>query len=288
MWRYSSFLTRFIVSVSLFAGIITLSPAYGAERAETYKDKGNALYLKKQYAQAITEFTKAIQINPDFLEAYYNRGLAHYDMHLYYKAIVDFDMVLMLKPNEKEAYFNRGLAYSKVNKLKLALSDIQKAADLGDGDAKKIIASGEITDRIEKESRRQVTMNALLDEKQKEYNREVAVTTIDNTFGGNTVSTTHAKGDPLFDGKEGIFKSVDHFSASDVLIKTEIYHTGAFTSLNGRNKTVLWYNPDSTLLKKEFYYTGKMLTYRGVHYYDKNGQPTKKILLNKFGKEVKQ
>lgn len=281
-------LTRFFVVVLFFACFVVPSSVFGSNLAEIYKNRGNAYYQKKQYSPAVNEFTKAIEINHDYLEAYYNRGLAYYDLNLYYKAIVDFDMVLMLNPDVREAYFSRGLAYSKVNKLKLALSDVKKAADMGDADAQAMLASGELTDRVEKEKRRQANMRTLLDDKQREYNRVVAVISINNVFGGNTVSTTHSKGDPLYDGKDGVFKSIDYFNPNDVLVKTEVLHTASFNSVNGRNKTVLWYKPDSTLLKKEFYYTGRMLSYKGVFYFDEKGNSTKKVLLDKFGKEVKK
>lgn len=280
-------LTRFFIVVFLFAFLVFPATVSASNLAEIYKNRGNAYYQKKQYTQAVNEFTKAIEVNHDYLEAYYNRGIAYYDLNLYYKAIVDFDMVLMLNPDVREAYFSRGLAYSKVNKLKLALVDVKKAADMGDSDARQMLLSGELTERVEKEKRRQANMKTLLDDKQREYNRVVTVVSINNEFGGNTVSTTHSKGDPLYDGKDGVFKSIDYFSPNDVLLKTEVLHTAPFNSVNGRNKTVLWYNPDSTLKKKEFYYTGRMLSYKGVFYFDGKGIPTKKVLLDKFGKEVK-
>lgn len=280
-------LTRFSVVVFLFACLTVPEAVFGSNLAEIYKHRGNAYYQKKQYPQAVNEFTKAIEVDHDYLEAYYNRGLAYYDLNLYYKAIVDFDMVLMLNSDVREAYFSRGLAYSKVNKLKLALVDVKKAADMGDEDARKMLASGELTEKVEKEKRRQTNMKTLLDDKQREYNRVVSVVSINNEFGGNTVSTTHSKGDPLYDGKDGVFKSIDYFSPNDMLVKTEVLHTASFNYVNGRSKTIFWYNPDSTLMKKEFYYTGRMLTYKGVFYFDKKGYPTKKVLLDKFGKEVK-
>ncbi len=283
---FISLLPWFKKAVFLFVMIPSLVSA--SNLAEIYKNRGNAFYQKRQYIQAVKEFSKAIEINHDYIEAYYNRGLAYYDLNLFYKAIVDFDMVLMLNPEVREAYLRRGLAYNKVNKLKLALADVKKAAGMGDPDAVKMLESGELALQVEKERRRQLNMRSIIDDKQKEFNREVTVVSLDNEFGGNTVMTTHSKGDPVYDGKDGVFKSTDFFNSSDELVKTVVFHTGAFNSVNGRNKTVLWYNPDSTLKKKEFFYTGKRLGFTGTFFYDSKGNLTSKKIFDKFGKEVKE
>ena len=47
------------------------------EDAEAYLNRGVAYGHKGQYDKAISEFTKAIEINPRDAEAYYNRGLSY-------------------------------------------------------------------------------------------------------------------------------------------------------------------------------------------------------------------
>jgi tetratricopeptide (TPR) repeat protein len=257
-----------------------------SEQAENYKKRGDVFYEQKQYDKAIDEFTKAIKIDPDYLAAYYNRGLANLDMNLYYKAIVDFDMVIMMKPDDKDSYFNRGLAYSRVNKLKLAMGDLKKAAELGDQDAKAMIESGDITSQIERSRSRQMRISAILEGSNKDYNRVVTVVNTDNEFNGNTICTTHSKGDPLFDGREGIVKSMDYYNASDVLIKSEQFHTAAYNALYNKTKTIIWYNPDSTIMKKESILTGSRLTCKKVQYFDEKGNPLRIVLLDRFGKEI--
>jgi len=46
--------------------------------AEFYYNRGNAYYDKGQYDQAITDFNKALEINPRYADAYNNRGFAYY------------------------------------------------------------------------------------------------------------------------------------------------------------------------------------------------------------------
>ena len=46
--------------------------------AESYFNRGRTYYKKGQYDQAITKYTKAIEINPEFARAYSNRARAYY------------------------------------------------------------------------------------------------------------------------------------------------------------------------------------------------------------------
>ena len=273
------------VFVVVFTFFLTFGTAFGLTPDEL-KDKGNVYFQKREYAKAVEEFTRAIEINHEYVEAFYNRGLAYYELHLYYKAIVDFDMVLMLDPQVREAYYHRGLAYSRVNKLKLALADVKKAAEMGDDKALAALKSGELTDRLEKERSRQANIQSMIDDKQNVYGRTVTVTSIGNEFGGNTVMTVHSKGDPLFDGRDGVFRSVDYFNASDVLIKTEVFHTYLFNATNGRYKTVYLYNPHMTRSKAEYFLSGRKLTMKAVRLFDKQGQPVRTVLMNRFGLEI--
>ena len=44
-----------------------------------------------RYAEAIADYTKAIDINPKTAEAFYNRAIAYYNTKQYAKAIEDID-----------------------------------------------------------------------------------------------------------------------------------------------------------------------------------------------------
>ena len=76
-----------------------------------YFNRGNAYHSKKDYDPAIADFTRAVEINPDLAEAYTNRGLVYADKKDYDLAIADHSKAIELKPNYPEAYFNRGGAY---------------------------------------------------------------------------------------------------------------------------------------------------------------------------------
>lgn len=254
--------------------------------AEKHKARGNIFYSQRKLTQAVEAFSSAIAEDPDYQAAYYNRGLVYYDLQLYYKAIVDFDMVLMMTPDDRDAYLARGLCYSKVNKLQLALQDLDRAAELGNRQAKRILESGELTRRLELSRSKQRKINALINETPSETNRTSEIIAVGNEFGGNTVMTTYGKGDPLYEGPEGLFKQMDYFDAGDRLRKTELLHTVPFIAGHDRNMTRIVYDERGRILRKEFTYTGRMLNHTGIQYFNDRGVLTREVILDKHGKEV--
>lgn len=259
---------------------------HGSERARGYKEKGNRFFENHQYTQAIEAFTRAIDDDPDYAAAYYNRGLVYFDMELYYKAIVDFDMAIMMNPKDQDAYYARGLSYSNAGKVKLAMADMEKASKMGHAEAKRLLDSGEFFRKIEKIQSKQKKISAILDVGERSETRKSEIIDVNNEFGGNTVQTTYSKGDPFFDGSDGVFRQLDYYDGHDMLKKTKQYHNASFVLANNINITTTWYNKEFRMSKQEFTFTGKLLNYTGVYDYGANGKLQKKTLRDKFGRSV--
>ncbi|MEM6754538.1 MAG: tetratricopeptide repeat protein [Cyanobacteria bacterium P01_C01_bin.38] len=85
---------------------------------------------QKDYAGAIEEFSKALQVNPEFIKAYYQRGLAYYDLGKIPQAVFDYDEVLKRDSYHVEAYFCRALARLALKNLPGALKDVDKTIEL--------------------------------------------------------------------------------------------------------------------------------------------------------------
>lgn len=68
--------------------------------ANIYIDRGVAYARKKMFNDAIDDFTKAIELRPDYALslAYYNRGLTNYKMNKYRLAKKDFLQTIKLDP----------------------------------------------------------------------------------------------------------------------------------------------------------------------------------------------
>ena len=78
--------------------------------AEQYRNSGDLKVLHGKFRDAIADYDRAIQINPDYSEAYYNRGQAKSHLELHEAAIADYNEAIRLNPKEAEAHNNRGLA----------------------------------------------------------------------------------------------------------------------------------------------------------------------------------
>ena len=118
--------SRGIREGSLIVLFLSISFVY-AQTAVDYVQRGNAYYEQGKYDQAISDYTKAIDINPDFAKAYDNRGAAYAQKGNLSGAISDFTMAIANNPNDAEAYNNRGHAYAKLGNYVQAISDYTKA-----------------------------------------------------------------------------------------------------------------------------------------------------------------
>ncbi|NQT10379.1 MAG: tetratricopeptide repeat protein [Desulfobacteraceae bacterium] len=97
---------------------------------ETYVERGKFYMSKGQYDQAISEFNKAIQINPKYVNAYLYRGHAYAEKGQYDQAISEFNSLLRLKPRLAAAYHGLGYAYGKKGQHDQAISEFNKAIEI--------------------------------------------------------------------------------------------------------------------------------------------------------------
>ncbi len=105
-------------------------PAQKTQDFAFYQNRANANFVLGEYDTAITDYNKAIELNPKEPDVYFSRGLAHFNKLSYTPAIADFDKVIELDPKEAMAYFKRGNALEKTGNFEKALSDYQKAVEL--------------------------------------------------------------------------------------------------------------------------------------------------------------
>ncbi len=70
-------------------------------QAELHLQKGNDAETKRQFDEAVKEYTAAIELDPDFAEAYMRRAIAYADLSKREEAIGDLKKAADL--NYKEA-----------------------------------------------------------------------------------------------------------------------------------------------------------------------------------------
>jgi tetratricopeptide (TPR) repeat protein len=121
-WNILVQLKRNSEALSTINEAIVLSP-----RAAFYTNRGNTYDDLKDYAKAITDYTKAIAINPESLEAYFNRGIIYAALKDYAKAIADYTKAIAINPEDSGVYNNRGSAYDDLKDYAKAIADYTKA-----------------------------------------------------------------------------------------------------------------------------------------------------------------
>ena len=102
------------------------------EFAAAYNNRGYAKYNLNDYQGAIADYDKAIENNPQDEIVYLNRGVAKYNLKDYKGAITDLDQYIEINPHHANPYYISGLARELANDLEGACDDWRKAADLGD------------------------------------------------------------------------------------------------------------------------------------------------------------
>ena len=99
--------------------------------AKFYFKRGVTSFEKGQYDQAISDFTKAIEIDPGYAKARNNRGIAYLGKGQYDQAASDFTKAIEIDPRYAGAYYNRGRVYYLKKEYDKSWNDINKVQELG-------------------------------------------------------------------------------------------------------------------------------------------------------------
>ena len=107
--------------------------------AEEYYERAYQKWNESNdYYGAIEEFTKAIEVDPNYIEAYYDRAFLRGMIKDYYGQIEDYTEIIKINPDFDDyywvtrAYSGRGKVRLYIDGLEAACEDWKKAADLGD------------------------------------------------------------------------------------------------------------------------------------------------------------
>ena len=74
---------------------------------------------------AISDFTKALQLDPNFIEPYLKRGLLFGKLGRFEDSVADNTAAIAIDPENILAYNNRSAAYKALGKLDEARADIE-------------------------------------------------------------------------------------------------------------------------------------------------------------------
>ena len=121
-------------AITYYNAVISLEPDPSI-LAKTLTIRGLIYLSKREYDLAITDWTKAIELDPDDAVAYLNLGVVYAGKRDFEAAIADYNKAIDLAPENASAYNNRGVAYAGKRDFEAAIADYNKAIDLAPEDA---------------------------------------------------------------------------------------------------------------------------------------------------------
>lgn len=104
-----------------------------AEKQLTDKDyfqKGSSLFQQSNFTEAIIQFDKAINLNPNYTEAYGDRGASKANLGQYEEAIADYQKAEELGLKTSILYSNWGFAYYQLKQSENAQTYLEKALEI--------------------------------------------------------------------------------------------------------------------------------------------------------------
>ena len=110
--------------------LLTHTLACTSDNSIGHYNLGNALFQKGDVDEAITQYQKALQINPDYMEAHYNLGCALIQKGRMDEAIIQYQKALQINPDNAEVHYNLGCALLQKGRMDEAITQYQKVLQI--------------------------------------------------------------------------------------------------------------------------------------------------------------
>ncbi|KPK00558.1 MAG: hypothetical protein AMJ60_00835 [Desulfobacterales bacterium SG8_35] len=99
-------------------------------QAEAFNLQGETKISKKQYSNALKDFSKALEIHPNYVDALINRGSTYAQLGRFNDALMDFNHALKFEKKDAELYNKRGEIYLQNEMHDQAIKDFTAAVVL--------------------------------------------------------------------------------------------------------------------------------------------------------------
>lgn len=105
---------RFLAAITAYTKALALDPNY----APALANRGNAHAALGDLIPALADHERVVDLTPDDASAWQNRGADHEDMGQYKKALADYDQAIKLDPRHRAAHIGRATANCKLGRTK--------------------------------------------------------------------------------------------------------------------------------------------------------------------------
>ena len=120
--------TGVVLSTTSF--MISLPEKVNANSADFYRKRGIEKFDSGNYYGAISDYTKAIEINPNDFRAFTNRCNAKLEIKDFIGSIEDCTRSIAINSNRYAPYYNRGIAKFNLKDNYGAIADYTKAIEI--------------------------------------------------------------------------------------------------------------------------------------------------------------
>ena len=117
---------EFDTAITDYTNAIELDPEY----AEAYNYRGIAYLSNGDFDNAIADYTEAIELDQEFTDAYKDRATAYFGSSDFDNAITDYTKAIQLDPDDTNTYNYRGLAHFGNSEVDKAIDDFRRAIQL--------------------------------------------------------------------------------------------------------------------------------------------------------------
>jgi tetratricopeptide (TPR) repeat protein len=107
--------------------VIENKSAPGRARALAHTSRANVLRGRKQYDDALGDYARAIELNPELPPAFNGRGWTFVLKGEFERAIADISRAIELNPQRAGSYSDRGVAYRNLRQTDRAFADFGEA-----------------------------------------------------------------------------------------------------------------------------------------------------------------
>jgi tetratricopeptide (TPR) repeat protein len=116
--------------ISFVLILVFLSTAVMGQNPKKFYKAGEDFIETANFNDAIAQFSKAIELDPDYVDAYIARANAYENLGKFEEASEDFSRALVFKPKEEDISYRLGVTYNKLNKYDEALVALNRATKL--------------------------------------------------------------------------------------------------------------------------------------------------------------
>lgn len=127
-------------SISQFRRALEINPDY----AEAHNNLGLSLAGRGKMEEAIEHFNEALRINPDYGKAHYNLGTTYVHLGEWARAYQQFQEAIRLVPQYDKAYYNLAVLLARQGRLEEAVNNLLIAIRINPSNADAHIALGTI------------------------------------------------------------------------------------------------------------------------------------------------